>query len=221
MHRDWFTAKRLGRQLEEKDGWKGFASELLLVVPLLCSFLKTVIAPTGRLRDHIQCFELLNKLLSLLSLGSDSALQFVDEISRTLRAHAQLFKRLYPDCIKPKFHHVFHVVDHMKNARKLLSCWVTERAHRTTKSFASHTFGNYERSLTREMLNYMVSNARSDEPFCAEHLVSPQPLASQDWQRSSSAALRCGRISRGPTKKKQKTKKTSANKANGRVVSAV
>ena len=101
---------------------------------------------------------MLRKLLCLLSLGSDVALQFVDQISTTLRAHALLFKRLYPDCIKPKFHHLFHVVDHMRNAQKLLRFWVAETAHRTTKSFANHTFGNYERSLTREMLNYMVSN---------------------------------------------------------------
>ena len=201
VHRDWFTSKRLGRQLEEKDGWKGFASELLVVVPLLCSFLQAVVAPTGKLGDHIRCFELLNQLLCLLSLGSDAAVQLVDQISTTVRAHALLFRRLYPDCIKPTFHHLFHVMDHMRNAQKLLSCWVTERAHRTTKSFANHTFGNYERSLTREMLNYMVSNVQNDQPFCAEHLVAPQTLASQDWQRSNLAALRCGRISKGPAKK--------------------
>ena len=39
--------------------------------------------------------------------------------------------RLYHHAIKPKYHHVFHVIDHLRQTGRLLSCFVTERKHRT------------------------------------------------------------------------------------------
>lgn len=197
---DWFTTKRLGRPNDDNDGWKGFASELLTVVPLLHCFLMETVEPTGKFVEHIRCFGLLRKLIDLLSMGADSALAHIDLISRTLREHGLLFRALYPDHIKPKFHHLFHVVDHMRNLNKLLSCFVTERKHRSTKAYANHTFKHYETTLATNMLNTMVDGLHDDQIFAMEYLLAPRPLPTgpvNDWLLSSGAQLRNGRVSKG------------------------
>ena len=61
----WFTTKRMGRPNEERDGWKGFGSELLIIIPIMSAFLSTGVAPSAdaTLLKHIRCFILLDKVI--------------------------------------------------------------------------------------------------------------------------------------------------------------
>jgi len=104
---EWLTVKRLGKPSADKDGWKGFSSEVLTIVPILTSFLDLVVEPMRLMPRHIECFRLLDKLLKLFSLGASSAMPFVSHIERLIAEHAVLFGELYHDVIKPKYHHVF------------------------------------------------------------------------------------------------------------------
>lgn len=203
VHPEWFTGKRLGHR-EEKDSFRGFASELLTIVPILRVFLDMAIAPMGIMGQEIASFRSLADLMQLLSLGADKAARHVDQIERTIRDHAASFKAAYPNCIKPKWHHLFHVVDHIKSTGRLLNCFVTERKHRAAKAIANHTFRHYETTLTNDILNQMHEDFTDDAEslFIPEYLVSGQLLSLGDRYdgnitRSCSAVLLSGHVYRG------------------------
>ena len=121
------------------------------------------------------------------------------------------FKEIYSDFIKPKYHHLYHVIDHIHSIGKLLNCFVTERKHRTMKSAATHSFRNYETTITYEILNKMVHLAEHDECiYLPEYLIASTsldtsrarvtlPLADPfgDISRSLGAMLHCGQIHKG------------------------
>ena len=211
VDKDWFTYKRLGRPSAEKDGWKGFSSEILTIVPiLLFFFLEKAVKPTGCMLKHIECFKLLDKLLKLFSLGSDTSPKHMCLIKRTIAEHAALFEELYPDVRKPKYHHLFHVVDHMENLGRLLSCFVTERKHRAVKHVANHLFRHFETALVTDMLNLMVDRFTNRQGmFVPEHLVKPSPMGEHASMMLSSvgvtgvctssftAHLVCGKVCKG------------------------
>ena len=208
----WFTVKRLGKPSDAKDGFKGFSGEVLTIVPILAAFLKVVVRPMGVLPQNISCFLLLERLLKLFSLGAESVMPHVNLVEHTIREHAVLFKELYAPLIKPKFHHLYHIVDHMHNLGKLLSCFVTERKHRMVKQTAGHSFRHFEVNLARDLLNGMLERFSAKEDiFSPESLVSPQPLQADASHRyaflpedlaheisfSTRAVLKCGLICSG------------------------
>ena len=208
---DWFTGKRLGHR-DEKDMFKGFSGELLTIIPIMMMFLDLVIAPLGVLSNQIECFRLLEQLVKLFSLGAHTSARYVQDIDRIIKEHASLYKECYPDAIKPKWHHLFHVVDHVANLGCLLSCFVTERKHRVMKATANHAFRHYETTLTHEILNRMVDRAvNSESIYLPEYLIDPRALDGTSIRKrcadlqlqpeavykASKAVLRCGQISVG------------------------
>ena len=204
---DWFTTKRVGKASAEKDGWKGFSSEVLTIVPIMLFFVQTAVQPTGHLLRHIECFRLLDKLLKLFCLGSEAAAKYKELIRTTISRHAALFAELYPDVRKPKFHHVFHIVDHIENMGRLLSCFVCERKHRQIKHVANHLFRHFETALTTDILNLIVDRYSNRQGmFAPEHLVKPTEIDAkmlhnvglrEALQTSFRADLKCGAICKG------------------------
>lgn len=189
---DWFTIKRIGKPAADKDGWKGFSSEILTIVPLLWCFLNVVVVPLGILDRHIECFKCLHLMLALFRSGPECAAQNVDNITAIIDRHADLFGRLYKSRIKPKYHHLFHIPDHAIHLGKLLSCFVTERKHRSVKSQASHTFGNFERSLLIETVGRNLDAFKDDSIFTRESLLQPKPVEFDNDQVAALIRLRSG-----------------------------
>ena len=202
---DWWTTKRLGRPSEVKDGWKGFSAEVLAVVPIILCFLETAVAPMGVLADHIRCFRLLDRIIKLFGLGAERAVQHIDAIEKAIADHAALYAALYADVIKPKYHHIFHVMDHMRQTGRLRSCFVTERKHRTSKAIANHVFRHFEKTLTIDLLTLMFDRVvNRPELFEPEHLMSAKQIKSGGVQAialgmectaAPSAMLLCGSVS--------------------------
>ena len=103
---------------------------------ILNCFLNDVVKPTGQLSDHILCFGFLVEIVDHLRMGSEGAALHVDRLTRLIDLHNQLFILLYEHGVKSKFHHLHHIVDHINWIGKCLSCFVTERKHRSSKSSA-------------------------------------------------------------------------------------
>ena len=221
---DWFTPKRIGRASAEKDGWKGFSSEVLTIVPMMLFFLETAVQPTGHMPRHIECFRLLDKLLKLFCLGAETAPKYKELIRATISSHAVLFAELYPEVRKPKFHHVFHIVDHIENLGRLLSCFVTERKRRVIKHVANHLFRHFETALTTDILNLTVDRYSNRQGmFTPEHLVKPTAMSASllhsvgladELQTSFRADLKCGTVCKGDIV-------TMSNRAVGEVLAFV
>ena len=107
---------------------------MLSVVPILVCLLELKVAPRGFLSEHILCLTILAKILGLFKLGSEKSVPHLETLARLIRMHAELFVELYPEAAKPKFHAQFHIYENIVWLGKLLSCFVTERKHKITKT---------------------------------------------------------------------------------------
>lgn len=196
---EWLTVSRLGKPAEDRDGWKGFAGEVLTMVQLLAFFLELAVVPLGILPEHCKCFLLLARLMRLLSVGTDKPAQHSALMGRLLDQHADLFRRLYPDVIKPKYHHAFHLKDHLSSLGKLLSCWSLERKHRTTKKYASQTFAHYEVTLGKDLLNRAAVIFEDGGLFARSSLESPvnKSCFGVNILMARAARLPCGTVRSG------------------------
>ena len=83
-------------------------------------------------------------MVKIMTLGADAAAQHAHVLKDVITDHAALYRELYADQLKPKFHHLYHITDHVLNLGKLLSCWTTERKHRASKAIAGHVYNQYE-----------------------------------------------------------------------------
>ena len=190
----WVTKKRLGPNMMDI---KAFSSEMLTIIPLLAVFAMSVFDEAHPLRDHAECMWTFHLIVGICRFGPTDALPYVEELRALITKHAELFVRLYPRCQRPKFHHLFHIIDNMIFLRKLLSCFVTERKHRLTKRCALYAFRGIENSVTRQLLN-RTCQAFIHEPdlFRASYLINPATVRIDAWQflRAHGAVLHCGGV---------------------------
>ena len=197
---NWLSKKRLGKK---RKALQSFSSNLLALVPILAMFLFKVCGEdeSHPLYDHMRCFWNLFKLIGILQLGPHRAMTYVDQLRDLIREHADLFTKLYPGHVKPKFHHLFHVVDNMKFLHVLLSCFVTERKHRATKRSALFIFRSIERGVIRDMLSRQCEaiSSESESIFSERYLVHPKRycMAGAILYRAGAAVLPCGAIHAG------------------------
>lgn len=191
VQRTWITENRL-----KDDNLSSFASTMLSLVPILLCFLNECVAP--HLPNHILCFKLLNDIIDIMRLGADRAVAFVDRLSTLIELHASLFTVLYPDAAKPKFHHLFHIIDHIRWLGKLLSCFVTERKHRATKKAALHVFRYMEHTVLADMVNSMVESMRAENGALWTETAllgcNQYQIQGEDLRTSNGALLACGEV---------------------------
>ena len=151
------------------------AAANLLLIPLLNAFLLKVIAPRDILGRERLCFDLLQQIIDILSLGSERAVHHAARLKTIIQEHNTLFTHLYPDAIKPKFHQLYHVMDHFESTGKLLSCWVTERKHRDCKNAALYAFRNIESTVARSIvLKHAELMQRSEILYKPCYLINPK-----------------------------------------------
>ena len=189
---DWFLDYRVC-----SDHLRTFASEQMNMLPILDAFLKDVARPLGTMGDHIKCFKLLYTIVQICALGPSGAVRHVALLRQLTIDHGNLFERLYPDAIKPKYHHLFHLPENMDYLGVLLSCFPTERKHRSGKSCALRVFRHYEHTVLRDLVNQQFSKLGDESHYSATMLVSPQRSADDDLSRSTVAHLPCGYVHSG------------------------
>jgi hypothetical protein len=198
VDRLWLSKKRLGKKMKSLSS---FSSVLLCLVQILATFVVETIGPAHDLCDHANCFWKLHLIIGILSMGPSMAMPHVDRLRQLIREHAELFSRLYPDHVKPKFHHLFHIPENMLFLRKLLSCFVTERKHRATKRCALFVFRHIDNVVVKEMLSRQCESIAScsESLFFREYLISPKVFnfAGTLLNRARSAVMPCGMVAAG------------------------
>ena len=190
----WLSPLRL-----KDDNLQSFAGVLLTMLPIMLSYLETRVFD-AELRDHKLCFSLLVNIVGILCLGADAAVSHVEKLRRLLRMHAELFNLLYPHAAKPKFHHLLHLTETMEFVKKLFSCFVTERFHKTTKAMVVHLFRHVEHTAAADIVNRKCIQMSTDENlFLAEFLVRAQPLGATHFgcKIANHAVLHCGDMHQG------------------------
>ena len=122
---------------------------------------------------------------------------FLNKLRSLIVEHSALFARIYKDHVKPKFHHLFHIPENMRFTKRLLSCFVTERKHRSIKAAGLHTFRNIEHTVTIDIVNRFAEEAREnnnlyEKQFLLEYRAVV--LAGMNLQTSKRASLQCGTV---------------------------
>ena len=155
-----------------------------VVMMLLEKLVKDVIP------SHFEAFEKLFHIVGILRLGAEDAMQHLDALHILISDHLAACVKLYGDYVKPKGHHMFHVVDGMRWVGRLLSCFVTERKHRMIKQCAVNVYRNFEHTVLTDVVNQSIEQVLAGhDVYTAEFLISPK-----DVTRSSitlRAANRC------------------------------
>ena len=197
VQHSWITENRL-----KDDTLSSFASTILALIPILLCFFQECVEAHGVMRDHIMCLSLLNDIINIIKLGADVAVLYVDRLSKLIDLHAQLFVSLYyVDAVKPKFHHLFHIVCAMRYLKKLLSCFVTERKHRASKRAALHVFRNLEHTVLADMVNQMCESFSEENGalFTKTSILGSLrfTIGGHVMHRGNSALLDCGVIHKG------------------------
>lgn len=188
----WFSEHR-----NSSDSNSSFASEILTMVPILCCFLVDMVLPRGILIANIRCFELLDRILSLLNLGPDGGMPFLEVLKSMIESHHDLFAQLYAEYVKPKLHHAQHMYDNATWVRKLLSCFVCERKNRSAKRSAVYVYRFLEHTVIADLVNRHCEVMSSDTSvYLREFLINPTEikLPGLTVQHSTHACLPCGEV---------------------------
>ena len=192
VSKEWTVAARF----KGKD-FSSFASPMLTLVPIIGAFLVDYMAPRGGLDPHIECWLLLVDILGLLTCGGTQAVQYMDLLVDLIAKHHKLYAELYPKTIKPKWHHMLHLPRQYAAMKKIISCFVTERKHRSLKRAALYVFRYLEHTSLADLVTQQCEQILDGHSlFQREFLVHPSTVevAGESLTRSSAACLECGNI---------------------------
>ena len=146
---------------------KCFGGELLLAAPILELFMQMCVRPASILEEHCQCLQHLLNILALLGLHS-AVLPRTATLRAEIVSHNDLFRRLYPNCVKPKFHWMYHLADCIERFRVNLCCFAPERKHRSVKELAAHVTNHHLATHVTTRLGYDTLQFFQDEQHAFE-----------------------------------------------------
>ena len=170
----WVSTKRLGQAFKSLTAFSG---DMLSLLPILECFLLYQDDRIAGLHPHVICFQQLCAIVGILSLGPDDMVPYVDRLAALLAQHGRLFVQLYRAHVKPKFHHLRHLPDTIRLLQKCVSCFVTERKHRTTKRMALFTFRAIDNTVVKKMINKQCEQlSGSSSLFCKTALAKPRQI---------------------------------------------
>ena len=176
-----------------------FASTISTMVQVFHMFLEDFVGDA--MPEVVAAFTLLHHIVGILRMGPEDAVRHADTLTNLMSRHLEAIVKLYSDAIlKPKAHHLFHVVDGMLFVGKLLSCFVTERKHREVKRSALHIFRHMEHTVLFDLVNKCFQQViEGHDPYTPTFLVNACSQATTDgaYQSSRRAVLRIGEAAVG------------------------
>lgn len=176
-----------------------FASTILTMVQVFHMFLEDFVGDA--MPEVVAAFTLLHHIVGILRMGPEDAVRHADTLTNLMSRHLEAIVKLYSDAIlKPKAHHLFHVVDGMLFVGKLLSCFVTERKHREVKRSALHIFRHMEHTVLFDLVNKCFQQViEGHDLYTPTFLVNACSQATTDgaYQSSRRAVLRIGETAVG------------------------
>ena len=124
-----------------KDGFKGMATDVLLVFPMVRQLAETVVAPTGRIAKELESFRAMHACVLLIQdmkFTGNVTDDACEKLRMAQKAHMSLFVLAYGSSeLKPKHHYALHLPAQLRRDRMVLDCFCLERKHRCTKMYAS------------------------------------------------------------------------------------
>ena len=168
-----------------------FSSIVLNLLPIIWLFLEKYCTENAALVAVVRCFKLMYHICGILASGADAAPKYAARLRRMMKEFHELAVLLsFP--LMPKIHHMHHIIDGMVWLGKLLSCFVTERKHRTIKDSALHVFRHIEHTVLADVINKQCHQVvEGTDLFNETFLVDAREL-SNGMLRSNKAVLAVG-----------------------------
>ena len=175
---------------------------MLSLVPIMVCFLSEVVQSPHDLDDNVECFTVLSYIIGTCNLGPKEVPKYVDLLRGLIKKHHELFTRLYPkNAVKPKFHHLLHIIDNCNFLQACLSCFTAERKHRTTKRSAVWVFRGIDNSVLRNLVlrHCNAVSGGTSSLFRRTWMVNPRTtvLCGKEFHYSTGAILSCGSVRKG------------------------
>ena len=200
----WVSKKRLGAKMESLSSFSGI---VLSLIPILVMFMTEVVLDTvavdDPLRQHAECLVTLWHIMGVCMLGAVDAMEHIGLLRKVIARHSVQFAALYPGAQTPKFHQLFHIPDNAVFLGRLLSCFVLERKHRTTKRAALFVFRYIESTVIKDLVNQQCEAVcgRTGSLFDKKFIVTPRrfqvPGSGVSLSYSRQAVLPCGSVRAG------------------------
>lgn len=171
-----FSAKR-EKYSSQDNTWKGTASDLLSIYPLIHEFTERVVRPTALVPDEIASFAAMADIVRLykrMKRSSSILPEHCAGMKDALGKFGLLHQKAYgTEHIKPKFHYCQHIPQQLSTQRVLVDCFTAERKHRSMKQIANPiniTGGFSVAVLSRALANQL---AQMPETLCSNVLCKP------------------------------------------------
>jgi len=170
---DCFAAPR--KKSFQKDGiFKAGASEMLLVSPVICFFLRKVTGIAAKLPKQTASFEALCEVLNIVASMKQGAPN-ARQLAAAMEKHAIAFAEAYPSAeVKPKNHYALHVPAQSAQNEMLLDAFVGERKHCGMKRVAAEMANTrcFERSVITNAVCKQIEWLTDPAHLC-DGLASP------------------------------------------------
>ena len=158
----------------KSDTIASFSSPILTMIIVLMLFLE-VRVKDAILPAHTAAFKILFEIVGILRLGAVDAVRHSGALQTLIEQHIDACVQLYGDKVKPKAHHMLHIVEAMLWVGRLLSCFVTERKHRQLKQIAVHIYRHFEHTVLTDVLNQSIQQVLSGHDiYTEEFLICPK-----------------------------------------------
>jgi hypothetical protein len=192
---NWMCRTQFGEKFESFASFVGIMPTL---VPIIVAFLTEVVDPSHALDEHKQCFITLSRILGICFRGPDDSVRDDEVLRQLIHKYIDMFGRLYPKASTPKLHQLIHIPHNIEFLWKLLSCFVTERKHRTNKRAALFVVRHMDNAVITDMVNKQCDAVcgNVNSLFSNMFLVSPKEvtLAGMTFERAREAVLPCGML---------------------------
>ena len=159
---------------------KAFAGECLDLTGRLLVWACFVLLPAGRLLEDMLCLSLLHDIGHILS-SAGLAVRHNDYLARLVEQYADMYLRLYEECIKPKLHYVRHLPGMIRKFGINLTCFSMERHHRKNKTLATFLYRNIGDVILRRVLCTSLMKMRNPEVLRTNIISDPWTRKRTRW----------------------------------------
>ena len=175
-----------------------FSSTILTIVTVVMMFLEKFVKEC--LPDHFDAFQMLYHIVGILRMGAEDAMRHVETLKILIADHMAACVRLYGTYVKPKGHHMFHIVEGMLWVGRLLSCFVTERKHREIKQCSVNVYRHFEHTVLSDVVTQAFEQILDGhDVYTEEFLICPKEvtLSFIAFRAANRCVTRVGIISAG------------------------
>ena len=156
--------KTKGKNKEKEKMALADGGECIRVVMVLQAFVQRYLQPRGLFEEECECLLLLARIIHLLKSG-DKILGRLSLLLELIQKHHRLYKKLYPNCCKPKLHLLYHLAETFRYLIGNYSCFSPERKHRWSKRVANNTTKAFYKTLLIRLTRMACTSFKDPDHF--------------------------------------------------------